>query len=318
MRGQNARFGRVLTAMVSPMTAEGQVDTARAADLARWLLARGSDGIVVNGTTGESPTTTTEEKIALIRAVREAVGDAPVVAGAGGYNTAEAAELARHSHEAGATGLLSVAPYYNKPSQEGLYRHFRTIADATPLPVLLYNVPGRTITNIEPATTARLAADAPTIVGTKEASANMPQVGEIIRTTPEEFDVYSGDDATLLPQLALGGSGVISVISHLVGPDLAALHRAWFAGEPAEAARLFLRTLPITRALFSAPSPAPTKYALSLLGQPVGPVRLPLVDLNDSEQRVVAEALRSYGLPAETLLSPPMPSPVGTSRCATR
>lgn len=296
MRGSTARFGHLITAMATPLDAEGRVDLPRAAALAAYLLENGSEAVVVNGTTGESPTTTMAEKGELVRAVVQAVGAKKVIAGAGGNNTAEIVALARLSHEAGASAILSVAPYYNKPSQEGLYRHFRAIADATPLPMLLYNVPARTITNIEPGTTARLAQDAPTIVGTKEASANLPQIGEIIRTTPEDFDVYSGDDATVLPHLALGGAGVISVISHIVGPDLAALHRAWFAGDPAEAARLFLKTLPVTRAVFCAPSPAPLKYALSLIGQPIGGVRLPLVAVNDAEKKIIEDALREYGV----------------------
>jgi len=297
VRGKNARFGHVLTAMVTPFDASGEVDAARAGEIARFLLANGSNGVVVNGTTGESPTTTLEEKAEIVRAVRAAVGpNAILMAGAGGNNTAEVVELAHHSHAAGATAILSVAPYYNKPSQEGLYRHFRAIADATPLPLVLYNVPGRTITNIEATTTARLAKDAPAIVGTKEASANMAQVGEIVRTTPDDFDVYSGDDGTILPTLALGGAGVISVISHVVGPDIAAVHAAWFAGDVAEAARRFLPLLPVTRALFSAPSPAPVKYALSLVGQDAGGVRLPLVDLSEDEKTVVAQALRAHGL----------------------
>jgi len=283
--------------MVTCFDAAGRVDGERTGELARWLLENGSNGVVVNGTTGESPTTTLDEKIELVRAVRAAVGPTAILmAGAGGNATAEVVELARRSHGAGATAILSVAPYYNKPSQEGLYRHFRAVAEATPLPLVLYNVPGRTITNIEASTTARLAADAPTIVGTKEASANLAQVGEIIRTTPDEFDVYSGDDGTILPTLALGGAGVISVISHVVGPDIAAVHAAWFAGDPAEAARRFLPLLPVTRALFSAPSPAPVKYALSLVGQNAGGVRLPLVDLSEDEKRVVADALRAHGL----------------------
>lgn len=297
MRGQNARFGHVLTAMVTPFDPAGHVDGRRAGELARWLLENGSNGLVLNGTTGESPTTTAAEKAELIRTVRAAVGpNAILMAGAGGNNTAEVVELAKHGHEAGATAILSVAPYYNKPSQEGLYRHFRAVADATPLPLVLYNVPGRTITNIEAATTVRLARDAPTIVGTKEASANLAQVGEILRTTPNDFDVYSGDDATILPTLALGGAGVISVISHVVGPDIAAVHDAWFGGDVAEAARRFLPLLPVTRALFSAPSPAPVKYALSLVGQATGSVRLPLVDLSEDEKSVVANALRTHGL----------------------
>jgi 4-hydroxy-tetrahydrodipicolinate synthase len=294
MRGANGRFGRVITAMVTPMDAEGRVLLNRAVELAHWLLKNGSDAVVVNGTTGESPTTTAEEKSALVNAIVEAVGREKVIAGAGGNNTAEVIELARGAENAGAGAILSVAPYYNKPSQEGLYRHFRAVAESVNLPVLLYNVPPRTITNIDANTTARLAAAVPNIVGTKEASANMAQVGEIARLTPDTFDIYSGDDATVLPMLALGGAGVISVISHVAGPEMAAVHRAWFGGDRAEAARLFIKTLPLTRALFSAPSPAPTKYALSLVGQEVGGVRLPLVDLTSPEQEAVAVALRDF------------------------
>jgi 4-hydroxy-tetrahydrodipicolinate synthase len=294
LRGGNARFGHLITAMVTPFDSEGRVLLNRARELARWLLENGSDALVINGTTGESPTTTLEEKVALIDAVVEAVGAEKVIAGAGGNNTAEVVELAERSEQAGASAILSVAPYYNKPSQEGLYRHFRAIAEAVNLPVILYNVPARTITNIEASTTARLAADVPNIIGTKEASANMAQVAEIARTTPDDFLIYSGDDGTILPTLSVGGAGVISVISHVAGPGLAALHRAWFAGNVTEAARLFLKTLPLTRALFSAPSPAPTKFALSLVGQEVGGVRLPLVDLTPAERDVVATALREY------------------------
>jgi 4-hydroxy-tetrahydrodipicolinate synthase len=297
MRGENARFGHLITAMVTPFAADGSIDFARAQQVARWLLENGSDALVVNGTTGESPTTTPEEKRDLVRAVVEAVGAEKVIGGAGGNDTREVVHLARLAHEAGAGALLSVAPYYNKPSQEGLYQHFRAVAEATPLPVVLYNVPGRTITNIEASTTARLATDVPNIVGTKEASANMAQVAEIARLTPDTFDIYSGDDATILPTLALGGAGVISVVSHLIGRDLAALHRAWFAGDRAEALRLFLPTLPLTRAIFSAPSPAPLKYAMARIGQPVGGLRLPLVELNDAEKRVVDAALEEYRLP---------------------
>ena len=300
MRGERARFGHVLTAMVTPFDATGRVDTSRAVEIAQYLLANGTDALVINGTTGESPTTTLEEKVSLVRSIAQAVGGNRVVAGAGTNNTQEAVHLAKHSHEAGAGALLTVAPYYNKPSQEGLYRHFRAIADATPLPVLLYNVPSRTITNIEPVTVARLARDAANIVGIKEASPSLAQAGEILRTTPDEFDLYSGDDAITLPQLSLGGAGVISVISHVVGKDLAALHQAWFAGDRAEAERLFLRTLPITAALFSAPSPAPTKFALEYIGQPVGGVRLPLVELNPAKRSAVAAGLKDYGLVSST------------------
>jgi 4-hydroxy-tetrahydrodipicolinate synthase len=296
MRGASARFGHVITAMVTPFTPDGAVDYNRAAEFASWLLANGSDALVVNGTTGESPTTTLEEKVTLVSTLVQAVGKERIIAGAGGNNTAEVVELAKQSEEAGAGGILSVAPYYNKPSQEGLYRHFRTIAEAVSLPVILYNVPGRTITNVEPATTKRLVRDVPNIVGTKEASANMAQVAEIVRITPEEFDIYSGDDGTLLPNLVVGGAGVISVVSHLCGKDIAAVHNAWFAGDADGALRKFLPILPLVRAIFSAPSPSPLKWALERIGQPVGGVRLPLVELSDSEQVVVETALREYGL----------------------
>lgn len=297
MRGERARFGHLITAMVTPFDPSGAVDLARAGQLARWLIENGSEALVINGTTGESPTTTADEKRALVRTAVEAVGADRVIAGVGGNNTAAVCEMAVQSKAAGAGALLAVAPYYNRPSQEGLYRHFRAVAEASDLPVLLYNVPTRTACNIDASTTARLAADCPRIVGTKEASANLAQIGEILRTTPEEFDVYSGDDATILPMLALGAAGVISVISHVVGPDLAAMHRAWFAGDRAGAAGIFLKTLPVTRALFSVPSPAPTKWALARLGQPAGGVRLPLVDCSEAEAAAIFQALQEYGLP---------------------
>jgi 4-hydroxy-tetrahydrodipicolinate synthase len=297
MRGMNARWGHVVTAMATPFAENGDIclDTTRR--LAAWLTENGSSALVVNGTTGESPTTSPAEKVALVRAVVEVLGSDKVIAGVGGYNTAEVLEAAHAAKAAGAGALLAVVPYYNKPSQEGLYRHFRALAETTDLPVMLYNVPGRTITNLEASTVARLVADCPTVVGIKEASANLGQIAEIIRTTPDTFDVYSGDDATCLPQLALGGAGIVSVISHAVGRDLAEVHRAWFAGEREKAAAAFLPTLPVYKALFSAPSPAPVKFALRALGLPVGGVRLPLVDVNESEAAAIHAVLKEYGLP---------------------
>ncbi len=293
----NGRWGRVVTAIVTPFDAADAVDFPRAERLARWLLANGSDSLVVNGTTGESPTTDGDEKYEMVRVVATAIGKEKTIAGVGGNDTRAVVKTAVRAMEAGAGALLAVAPYYNKPSQEGLYRHFRAVAEATPLPVILYNVPGRTITNIEAITTARLAKDVPNIVATKEASANLAQVAEITRTTPDTFDIYTGDDATVLPTLALGGAGVISVVSHLCGVDLRNACEAWFAGDPSGALRLFLRTLPLTRAVFSAPSPSPLKYALWRIGQGVGGVRLPLVELTGTEERVVDAALIEYGIP---------------------
>lgn len=295
MRGMNGRWGRVVTAMVTPFDEQGEVDYLRAERLAHWLLSNGSESLVINGTTGESPTTNGDEKAELVRIISSVIGRGKTIAGVGGNDTRAVAQTAVRAHDAGAGALLAVAPYYNKPSQEGLYRHFRAIAEATPLPVILYNVPGRTITNIEASTTARLAKDVPNIVATKEASANLAQVAEIVRTTPDDFDIYSGDDGTVLPTLAVGGAGVISVVSHLCGSDLQASCNAWFEGNPTEALRLFLRTLPLTRAIFSAPSPSPLKYAMAKIGQPVGGVRLPLVELTESEQRVLDAALAEYG-----------------------
>lgn len=294
MRGTNGRWGRVVTAMVTPFDESGAVDLTRAGELARYLLAHGSDALVINGTTGESPTTDANEKAAMVIATVQAVGGDKVIAGIGGNDTRAVVETAKRAADAGAGALLAVAPYYNKPSQEGLYRHFRAVAEATPLPVMLYNVPTRTITNIDAATTARLAGDVPNIVATKEASGNFAQIGEIARLTPDTFDIYSGDDATILSTLALGGAGVVSVISHLCGETLQGAIRAWFAGNLAEANRLFLPTLPITRAVFSAPSPAPLKYALAQTGQNVGAVRLPLVELNQAEQIAVQNVLKEY------------------------
>ena len=224
----------------------------------------------------------------------QAVGGGKIIAGVGGNDTRTVVETAKRAFDAGAGALLAVAPYYNKPSQEGLYQHFRAVAAATPLPVMLYNVPTRTITNIDADTTARLARDVPNIVATKEASGNFAQIGEIARLTPDSFDIYSGDDATILPTLSLGGAGVVSVISHLCGSDLQAAIQAWFNDDLAEARRLFLPTLPLTRAVFSAPSPAPLKYALAQTGQPVGGVRLPLVELTASEKIVVDSTLQRY------------------------
>ena len=285
-----------MTAMVTPFDAGGAVDLTRTAELAHYLLTHGTDTLVINGTTGESPTTDSGEKYALVQAAVQAVGKGKIIAGVGGNDTRAVVETAKRAHDAGAGALLAVAPYYNKPSQEGLYRHFRAVADATPLPVMLYNVPGRTITNIDADTTARLARDASNIVATKEASMNMAQVAEIARLTPDTFDIYSGDDASVLPTLALGGAGVVSVVSHLCGRDLQASVAAWFGGDITESRRLFLATLPLTRAVFSAPSPSPLKYAMAKIGQPVGGVRLPLVELTDAEERSVDAALTSYRL----------------------
>lgn len=296
MRGVNPRWGYIVTAMVTPFDANNQVDLTEAVALAKWLLANGSDALVINGTTGESPTTTPKEKAALVKAVAEAIGSEKVIAGVGGNNTAEVIEAAHDAKAAGAGALLAVVPYYNKPSQEGLYQHFKAVASATDLPVMLYNVPSRTITNLEPATTARLAKDCPTIVAIKEATPDITQFAEVLRVTPDGFDVYSGDDGNLLPILALGGSGMVSVIAHVIGPEFQAICQSWHAGKPAEATAQFLKTLPVAKIMFSVPSPAPTKWALRELGKKVGGVRLPLVDCNGAEGEAIRSVLTAHGV----------------------
>jgi len=292
-------WGRVLTAMVTPFAADGSLDEPGIRRLVDYLLDHGSDGLVASGTTGESPTLTWDEKLTLFSLVKEAVaGRGAVIAGTGGNNTAEAVKLSQEAGKLGMDGILLVAPYYNKPSQEGLYRHFRTIAEAVPLPVMIYNVPGRTSVNIEAGTVLRLARDVPNIVAVKEASGNLMQVSEIIAHAPEGFRVYSGEDGLVLPILAVGGYGVVSVTSHLVGDDLNQMHKAFFSGNLREAARLHASMLPIVRACFqpSTPSPVPVKAALNMLGIPVGKPRLPLVEATEAERAVVAKALEDYGL----------------------
>jgi 4-hydroxy-tetrahydrodipicolinate synthase len=296
LRGANARFGNLLTAMATPLHPDGSIDFAGAQTLAKWLMAEGNDALVINGTTGESPTTSDEEKLDLLDAIIEAIGADKVVAGAGGNDTRHICKLAAASAAKGVAGILSVAPYYNKPCQEGIYRHFRAVADAAAIPVLLYNVPGRTIANIDAATTERIAADQENVIGTKEASGNMMQVADIVSRTSDSFDVYSGDDGTLLPHLAVGGCGIISVISHIATPQMKDICNKWFAGDAAGAREAFLPTLGITRMIFAQPSPAPTKAALSLLGKPAGPVRLPLVDLTQSQLEALAAFMTERGL----------------------
>ncbi len=290
-------FGRVLTAMITPFDAAGGVDYAEAGRMAQWLTEHGSDGLVVTGTTGESATLSLDEKMRMYETVVKAVEDrAKVLAGTGSYDTAETVELSRAAAETGVDGLLVVTPYYNKPSQEGLYQHYQAVAEATSVPLVLYNVPARTSVNLEAATVLRLA-QIENIVGIKEASKLLDQVGEIIGGAPEGFQVYGGADEVNLPILALGGVGNISVISHVVGLDLQKMHQAFFSGDLETARQIHLRTLPMTRAMFSAPSPVPTKTALAMMDVlPSSRVRLPLVEANEKERGLIHAALKDYGL----------------------
>ena len=291
--------GRVFTAMVTPFRSDGAIDEAGVTRVVDHLFENGSDGIVVCGTTGESPSLSHDEKLTVFRLVLQAAkGRGPVIAGTGSNDTAASITLSAEAAALGVDGLLLVGPYYNKPSQEGYYHHFRAIAEAVDLPVMLYNVPPRTAGNIEAATVLRLARDVENIVAVKEASNNLVQVSEIIAGAPDGFQLYSGEDGIVLPTLSVGGAGVVSVTAHVVGRDMQSMHRAFFAGDLKEAARLHAKMLPIVRALFqpTTPSPAPVKAAMNLLGVPVGGLRLPLVATNEKETDIVRRALTDYGL----------------------
>lgn len=292
-----ADFGRVLTAMVTPFDKDGSLNLVQAKKLARYLVENGSDGLVVAGTTGESPTLTKEEKIALFEAVVEEVGGkATVIAGTGSYSTADSIALTRAAEKAGADGVMLVAPYYNKPSQEGLYRHFRAVAENTSLPVMLYNIPGRTAVNILPATVARLAKDVPNIKAIKEASGSLDQVSELRRILPDDFAIYSGDDALTLPVLAVGGKGVVSVVAHIAGKRLQEMINAYASGNVTLAAKIHKELFPLIKGMFITTNPVPVKAALNLLGMNVGVPRLPLVEATAEEKEKLSQLLRDAGL----------------------
>jgi 4-hydroxy-tetrahydrodipicolinate synthase len=288
-----APFGRLMTAMVTPFDASGEVDYGVAQRLARDLLACGSDGVVVAGTTGEAPTLSHEEKLRLFRAVKEAVGnDGAVLAGTGTYSTSESIELTREATAAGVDGVLLTVPYYNKPPQEGLFRHFEAIAASTHLPCVLYNIPGRTGVNLAPETIIRLAA-LPNIVGVKEASGSLDAVSKIVAEAPH-LRVWSGDDQVTLPLISVGGYGVICVCSHLVGRQMKDMIEAQVCGRVEEAAAVHRRLLPLMTALMTiASNPIPVKHALVALGYPVGGFRLPLCDLDAAaSSRLMTEVQR--------------------------
>ncbi|MBC1741998.1 4-hydroxy-tetrahydrodipicolinate synthase [Listeria welshimeri] len=285
-------LGKVITAMVTPIHPEkDKVCKKRIHHLVNHLIANGSDGLVVAGTTGESPTLSHDEKIKLFRQVIETnAGRAKLIAGTGSNNTAETIAFTKEVAELGGIdAVLVVAPYYNKPNQDGLYAHFVAVAEASDLPVVIYNIPGRSVVNIEPETISRLAK-LPNIVGVKESSGNLDNISKIIAETPEDFLVYSGDDSLTLPILAVGGDGVISVASHVVGKEMQEMIQTFARGEVQKAASIHRSLLPIMNGLFAVPNPAPTKYLLNQQGISVGPVRLPLVDLN-AEQGTKLQAI---------------------------
>lgn len=285
-------FGRLSTAMVTPFDSKGNIDFDKTTQLIEHLIQTGTDSLVVAGTTGESPTLTTEEKIALFRhTVKVVNGRIPVIAGTGSNNTQASIELTKKAEAEGVDAIMLVAPYYNKPNQEGLFQHFKTIAESTVLPVMIYNIPGRTSILIEPKTTIRLANEISNIVATKEASGSIDIITEIIAETANDFMVYSGDDGLTLPVLSVGGTGIISVASHVAGMEMKKMVDSFFSGDVQTAATVHQQLLPLFRGLFAAPNPVPVKAALQLKGLDAGSVRLPLVPLSEEEQTSLAKLL---------------------------
>lgn len=277
-------FGSVLTAMVTPFDRNGKIDFDRTANLIEFLLENGTEGLVVAGTTGESPTLSKEEKLSLFEhVVRIANKRVPVIAGTGSNNTASSIALTKEAETIGADGIMLVAPYYNKPNQRGLYEHFSVIAKETVLPIMLYNIPGRSVVNISADTIIRLSRIG-NIVSVKEATGDLDQASHIIENTSDDFTVYSGDDSLTLPMLSVGAFGVVSVAAHVIGNDIRTMVESYLSGDVSQAAALHRRLLPVMKGLFAAPSPAPVKAALGMKGIEVGSVRLPLVELSEQEK----------------------------------
>ncbi|MFN2589293.1 MAG: 4-hydroxy-tetrahydrodipicolinate synthase [Actinomycetota bacterium] len=290
------RFGSIVTAMVTPFRDDFSLDLDAAQTLGRHLLDNGSDGLVITGSTGEGATLSHREKVDLYRAVVEASGGrGKVIAGTGTYNTAESVELTREAQEAGVDGVLVVTPYYNKPPQAGLVAHFTEVAKATDLPLLLYNIPGRTACTIEADTLLRLAEVA-NIVGVKDATADFQTASRIIKDAPPDFEVYSGDDWATFPFVCLGAVGVISVASHLVGERMKEMVELIEAGDTAAGRKIHQDLLSLYKALFITSNPIPVKAALQMTGHPVGPPRLPLVPATDDERSRIEQALREVGV----------------------
>ena len=287
-----ACFGRLVTAMVTPFTPDGQVDLDLAARLADHLVRHGSEGLVICGTTGESPTLSWEEQHQLFAVVKDAVaGRAQLIAGSGSNCTAEAVEATREAAALGADGALVVVPYYNKPPQQGLEAHFRAIANAAPeLPLMLYNIPGRTGTSLQPETVLRLL-DLPNVLSFKAASGTTEEVSALRSLCGDRLAIYSGDDALTLPMLAVGAVGVVSVASHLAGPQISAMIQAFLQGDWATALDLHEQVLPLSKALFCTTNPIPVKAALELCGWPVGAPRLPLLAADAAVKQRLSETL---------------------------
>lgn len=291
-------FGRLLTAMVTPFNADGSVNYAAGADFADWLLANGSDGLVVEGSTGEAATMDMDEKIKFMQTIVARVnGRAKIVAGAGTNCTASTIDLVKKMEACGVDGVLVVGPYYNKPTQEGYYQHFAAVAKATKLPIIVYNVPGRTGGNIAPETVARLAADFSNIVAIKEAAGNVAQTAELYRVLPEDFSIYSGDDGLILPFMSVGACGLISVLANVNGNLLQQLMQAYSEGRVKDAADLNKVMVPLAKAMFIESNPIPIKAAVTkVTGIEAGAPRLPLTHISAAAEAKLDAALKAAGM----------------------
>ncbi len=288
------RLGRLLTAMVTPFTENGEVDYEQAKKLALALLDSGNDGLVVGATTGEAPTLTWDEEVRLFTEVKSAIGDRGcIVAYTGSNSTAEAVEATMKAEKTGVDACLSVVPYYNKPNQEGIYQHFKTVAESTSLPIIMYNIPSRVVVNMEPETIARLS-EIDNIVGVKEAGGNMEHVAKTLNYARKDFLIWSGNDNDTFLIIALGGYGVIGVTTHLVGKQTKKMMDLILSGKIAEAAAIHRNLVPLVNEMFKQPSPAPIKYALNHLGFRVGKPRLPLVPVDKKLADSIKETLKKY------------------------
>lgn len=291
-------FGRLLTAMVTPFNADGSINYEAGADFADWLLANGSDGLVVEGSTGEAATMDMDEKIKFMQTIVARVnGRAKIVAGAGTNCTASTIDLVKRMEACGVDGVLVVGPYYNKPTQEGYYQHFAAVAKATKLPIIVYNVPGRTGGNIAPETVARLAADFSNIVAIKEAAGNVAQTAELYRVLPEDFSIYSGDDGLILPFMSVGACGLISVLANVNGNILQQLMQAYSEGRVKDAADLNKVMVPLAKAMFIESNPIPIKAAVTkVTGIEAGAPRLPLTPISAAAEAKLDAALKAAGM----------------------
>jgi 4-hydroxy-tetrahydrodipicolinate synthase len=289
----SAEIGRLLTAMITPFKADGSVDYAAAEKMAAMLVADGSDGVVVVGTTGESPALSDDEKIELVKAIKKAIPGKNVVAGTGSNDTHHSVKLSERAMKAGADALLAVVPYYSKPPQEGMYQHFKAISEVGP--TIMYNIQGRTAVNMTVATTLR-CAELPGILGVKEASGDLDQIGLVCAGKAARFKVWSGDDSWTLPVLAVGGYGVICVVSHIAGRSMKNLIEAYLKADNDAARKIHLGLLPVIKTLMTtASNPVPIKSALNAMGFPAGPFRLPLVPLTDEQLKSVMGTIRDAG-----------------------